>query len=77
MKTLSLYQRMKAAGVDLSSHESDLYVESTETSRAILADFPLQKSNAMGFRNQIDGKAWIDIPFAYDPFWNRKPTVKR
>jgi hypothetical protein len=63
----SLYQDMLAAGVKIDSHESDLYVEATPSSVAILKRYP--RCNASYFRNNVDGKLWIDIPFAYDPFW--------
>lgn len=66
----TLYQKLVAAGIPVESHYSDLYVPSTEQSRAIIrAHVP--KPYATGFKSNIDGKPWIDIPFAFDPFWER------
>lgn len=72
MKTTTLYEDAKSAGLPMASHESDLYLPDTAEAREILARHPLQKSNATRFRSQIDGKTWIDIPFAYLPFWEAK-----
>ena len=72
----SLYAELRAAGVPLGSHESDLYFPDTPETREILARYPLQQSNATGFINQAPpnvGEQWIDVPFAYDPFWGNKP----
>ena len=30
------------------------------------------KCNVTRFRSPIDGCLWFDIPFNYDPFWNKK-----
>ncbi len=70
MKTL--FDAIKSAGIDFNSHETDLYIPVTEETRAILAQFPLNKGNATIFRNQIDGKMWFDVPFAYVPAWEAK-----
>jgi len=24
------------------------------------------------FKNQVDGKQWLDIPFMYSPWWNKR-----
>jgi hypothetical protein len=70
---ISLYKALKAAGiVDMGSHESDLYVPVTPESTAILAKYPLQKSNTTTFKSNITGARTYDIPFAYDPFWEGK-----
>lgn len=68
----TLYDAIKSAGVEHSNHESDLYLPDTEQARTILNDFPLQKSIAERFRNQVTGTTWIDIPFAYLPWWEKR-----
>lgn len=73
---MELYTEIKAAGIECASHESDLYLPDTEQVRAILDKYPLSKANATRFKNQINGQIWIDVPFAYLPFWERR-TVKR
>lgn len=70
-----IYQAAKMLGVEIASHESDLYLPVNEVTRQLVAQHP-HKENVTTFTNQIDGKRWYDIPFAYLPFWekkNRKP----
>jgi hypothetical protein len=71
---LSLYEELVAAGFPLSNHFSDLYFPDTPQTRAILDRHPVQKTNATNFVNQAPlnkGQLWIDVPFAFDPWWNR------
>lgn len=59
----------------MSSHESDLYFKATPESLAILERYPIQKSNAQRFRNKRPpnvGESWVDVPFAYDPWWEAR-----
>jgi hypothetical protein len=63
----TLYERLRDAGCELGSHESDLHVRDTPDARAILAEFPRVKPHA--FRSAIDGAPWLDVPFANDPWW--------
>ena len=49
-------------------------IPDTAQVREILARYPLQRGNATCFTNQAPphaGERWIDVPFAYDPFWER------
>ena len=68
----SLFETIKEAGIPFDSHESDLYLPATPQVREILNRFPLQKGNATSFINQVEGGQWLDIPFAYLPFWEAK-----
>lgn len=73
MKTL--YQELKKAGIPIGSHESDLYFKRTAESMKILTQFDLQSKNATCFVNQAHpntGEVWVDVPFAYDPWWNNR-----
>lgn len=54
----------------ISSHESDLYVTVSPASRAILAQYPVQKKNATIFTDS-EGVSCYDIPFAYKPFYDK------
>lgn len=70
----SLYEALILAGIEVENHESNLYFPRTEQTLAILKQFPLQKANAETFTNQATphkGEAWIDVPFAYKPFWDK------
>jgi len=74
----SLFERIKAAGVLYDNHESDLYFESTEISRAILNQFPDKKAIATSFLSNTDhGKRWIDVPFAFLPWWELRAAIAR
>jgi len=67
----SLYNDLKAAGVPLDNHESDLYVKVTPESQAILNTY-YSRCMVSTFKSQIDGETWADVPFAYKPFWDAK-----
>ena len=64
------YYKLLRAGVPMDNHESDLYVKDTPTSRAILADWPFGRLER--FKNNINSEIYIDIPFAYAPYWEKK-----
>lgn len=72
---MSVYTRMKDAGIPIENHYSDLYVPATDQTREIL-----EQSKAAGdyfcapttFTSTSDGKQWFDIPFMFDPYWFRK-----
>ncbi len=66
---MTLYEDLKAAGCQLDSHESDLYIRATDTAKRILRAHNRQASL---FRSELDGKLWFDVPFAYDPFWENR-----
>lgn len=65
----SLYQELRAAGIPTDHHESDLYVLDTPAARALIGKHGKKGSS---FTSQIDGKRWLDVPFTYDPFWEKK-----
>jgi hypothetical protein len=65
---MQIYDEMVAAGVPVDHNESDLYAKVTPESREIVQRYEF-KSIVRTFRNNADGKAWYDIPFAYLPWW--------
>ena len=70
----TIYDELKAAGVPLDSHESDLYAKVTDISREIMLRRPVTdpiRRNVRVFVSQIDERLWYDIPFAYTPWWER------
>lgn len=68
----SLYDKLKAADQQLDHHESDLYVKWTPEANAIIrAHGGPEAANARSFTGQ-DGERWIDIPFAYTPWWEKR-----
>ncbi len=75
MHPATLYYSIVATGISHDSHGSDLYIPDTPEARAILARFPLECGNATSFINQAAphaGQRWLDVPFAYLPFWQGK-----
>jgi hypothetical protein len=71
----SVYQRLKAAGVPLDNHESDLYAKVTPESKAIIEEYdrePHLTWPVSTFISQVDGARWYDIPFAYEPWWEAR-----
>ncbi len=66
---MTLYEAMKAADIETDHHESDLYVPASDAARKVLEDFPEQKAQSSTFVDDLTKRLWIDIPFAYDPFW--------
>lgn len=65
----SIHQQLLAAGVELDSHESDLYAKVTPESTRIVEES--DHSSSM-FRSEVDGKMWFDLPFAYEPYWRAR-----
>lgn len=72
-KELTLFEAIKAAGIQTDSHESDLYFPVTRESTAILARF-VSAARASLFTSKVDGGRWYDVPFAYTPWWEAKQT---
>lgn len=68
---MSIYTEMKEAGVKMSSHESDLYVPVNEVTSALVSVYE-HMNNVTTFISNIDRKAWYDIPFAFDPYWEKR-----
>lgn len=68
---MSIYQDLKAAGVPLDNHESDLYAKVTPESRAIVERYEY-RTNVTVFIDQIESKPWFDIPFAFEPYWEAR-----
>jgi len=73
----SVHQQMLAAGVEIDHHESDLYAKVCPESTRILeeAGIAVDGHSARTFTSQVDGEQWYDLPFRYEPFWDRKPGV--
>ena len=73
----TLYDQIIALNVPTDSHESDLYVLATPEVRALLDAHGLDILKASGrtystFTSNIDGRLWFDVPFAYQPWWDKR-----
>jgi len=75
LMTTSLYEMLKAAGCEVDSHESDLYVKETLDAERVLTVYETETGHRWSrsyFMNRIDGKRWIELPFAFEPFWKAR-----
>jgi hypothetical protein len=72
----TIYERFVEADIRIDHHCSDLYVRNTPEAREILKRYPIHQNNSRGFKG-TDGDSWIDVPFAYDPFWDSSAGAAR
>lgn len=68
-----LYDRAVLDGLELDSHESDLYLVATPHARQLVADSNLAYSSFIG----NDGRVWLEVPFAFGPFWRARAQQVR
>jgi hypothetical protein len=68
----SLYSQIVAAGIPTDHHESDLYVLDTPAARRILAAHDQKWTRFRDTSGEKQGEDWLEVPFAYDPFWEEK-----
>jgi len=69
MNKETLYQAVIRLGIPHDHHESDLYLPYTEEVRQLLQTHGL---TGQPFKHSTEGTIWIDVPFMYAPFWERK-----
>ena len=67
----TLFQELTAAGCEIDNHESDLFVKDSPVSRSIIRRHSDSEDKRVLFRSTLDNEMWWDIPFAYDPFWQK------
>lgn len=67
---MSLYTELVEAGIDINSHESDLYFPVSKESTAILDRHP--ELTWSTFIHQATGISWYDVPFMYEPWWRER-----
>lgn len=65
----TIYQEMEAAGLVEGSRYSDMYVFDTPEAREIMKRHGITGSS---FKSNIDGKQLIEIPLAFDPYWEQR-----
>ncbi len=70
MKMKNIYERAKLVMPEneIDHHASDLYLKVTDTSTRLVNDYDFME-NVSTFRDQIEGKLWYEIPFAFTPYW--------
>ena len=71
-----LYDEVAKRGITHEHHYSDLYLPATEEVRMLLLHYGHHKrgdrSTPSPFRHQVEGGIWIDVPFAYAPYWRER-----
>ena len=73
---MTIYEQLKAAGVEMDSHYSDLYVPVTPVTASIIKAYEFL-CNVTLFTCNITKKRMYDIPFAFDPYWQQKLETSR
>lgn len=73
----SLYARLLKAGCKIDNHESDLYVQNSQIARDIITAYNKEHKYSHPikfkmFKSNLDGDSWLDIPFMYSPYWDKK-----
>ena len=66
----TIYEDMKAAGLVQGNRYSDLYVFDTPEAREIVARH--RPAGTTHFASNIDRARLIEIPLAYDPYWQER-----
>ena len=65
----TLYDELVRNGFELDHYESDLYVKDSRMAREIIMKHGLRFKP---FVDDIEHESWLDVPFAYAPFWRSK-----
>jgi hypothetical protein len=64
-----LYQTLKEAGCTIDNHESDLYVRASPEALMLVEKSGL---NYTFFSSVTDKGLWIEVPFAFSPWWEAR-----
>lgn len=67
------YDDLIAAGIEVGSHESDLYCPDSLVARKILDAHGCKYTK---FRGAIDRQIWLDVPFQFMPYWRNRAKVQ-
>jgi hypothetical protein len=62
---------LRKAKIKIDNHASDLYFVQSKQSMRILDQYPAAKKSANRFHG-TDNQQWIEVPFAYDPWWEAR-----
>jgi hypothetical protein len=69
MEKESLYVKLKAAGVPVETHASDLWVPISDASRAIVEKYEYFQ-NVTVFWSERDQDFFYDVPFGFAPYFS-------
>lgn len=65
---MDLFKEVVKRGIPYDSHQSDLYIPSTEETKDLVKKAGCSHST---FKSNTDGKFWIECPFQYSPYWEK------
>ncbi len=72
---MSLYTDLLEAGQPVSNWQSDLYCPVNDVTRALLKKHNITTATTFiantTLKNKVEGDLWYDVPFMFDPFWDR------
>ena len=66
----SIYEQVIELNIEHDHYYSDLYIPVNDTTRDLVASYG-HTIDFEFFSSNIDGKLWYDIPFSYDPYWQK------
>ena len=69
---MTIYDDMIAAGEEVASHYSDLYVKDTPEAWAIFDKYKDVMSRPQRFISNTGEGPCLDFAFAFDPYWDAK-----
>ena len=71
----TLYDECVARGIEIGNHESDLYIPATAETRQLCSIFGLTANTFINQAPPNVGELWLDVPFAYLPWWKSKDRL--
>lgn len=71
----AIKERFGLSDKDFSSWQSDLYVRAVPGLREFLNEVLEHPKNVTGFKCQVEGDIWFDIPFHNDEYWERNGSL--
>lgn len=63
----NLYEACVEAKLEIDHHESNLYIKDCPVARALVYQY--------AYKLKLFSEGWLDVPFAYQPFWDAKTKV--
>jgi len=69
----TLYEQALKAGLEINNHESDLHIKYTPEARKLVNEYKQYKHSCF---IGADGQLWIEVPFAFEPFWETKRKAR-
>lgn len=74
MSSPSIYRQLRDIGATMEGRYSDLHAKATPEALALIRAFRFDDSDDLRlmhnvYRSNIDGSEWVEVPFAWEPFW--------